>query len=117
MKDSAGVVLFLIALFLVSTMNFVSNLVMPDNTIIEIAFVAFLVAFLINYYIIRTGNILPYIDNEDKNFSAKLIAFNALLSIVLLLFSFENAEKDSCIFVFLFSWVISFISEKIYSRN
>lgn len=45
---------------------------MPENTIIEIAFISFLTAFLINYYLVRVGNILPYIDNEDKNFTAKL---------------------------------------------
>lgn len=88
MRDSAGIVLFFICLFVISTMNFVSNIVMPENTIIEIAFVAFLVSFLINYYLIRIGNILPYIENEDSNFTAKLVGFSALLSLILLLFSF-----------------------------
>ncbi|KRX09041.1 hypothetical protein PPERSA_01928 [Pseudocohnilembus persalinus] len=114
MRDSAGIALFFISLFIISAMNFVSNIIMPENTIIEIAFVAFLVSFLLNYYIIRIGNILPYIENEDKNFSAKLIGFSALLSIILLLFSFQNAEVNSCIFIFILTWVVSYFAEKIY---
>lgn len=45
-------------------MRLVRNVVMPENTNIEIAFIAFLTAFLVNYYLVRVGNILPYIENE-----------------------------------------------------
>lgn len=69
-------------------MRFIRESAMPENTIIEIAFISFLTAFLINYYLVRVGNILPYIDNEDKNFTAKLAGFSALFSMVFLLYSF-----------------------------
>jgi hypothetical protein len=40
----------------------------PELTSIEVTFIVYLTAFLFNYSLIRNGNILPYIENEDLNY-------------------------------------------------
>lgn len=87
-RDAAGIVLLMITFAGLTLIKVSRDIVMPENTTIEIAFVAFLTSFLVNYYFVRVGNILPYIENEDLNFVAKLAGFSGLFSLVLLLFSF-----------------------------
>lgn len=80
-RDGAGLMFLIIGLVLLSCMQYFRNLIMPQNTNIEIIFIAFLVAFLINYYLTRIGNVLPYIENENDNFVAKLAGKIIILTI------------------------------------
>jgi hypothetical protein len=57
-----------------------SKFLTPELTSIEITFIIYLTAFLFNYSLIRNGNILPYIENEELNYQAKVkIRKNSLL--------------------------------------
>ena len=61
---------------------------MSELSCIEILFMTFLCSFLMNYYLLRVGNIMPYIEKEEDNFLAKLTGFCGIGSIILLLYSF-----------------------------
>ncbi|KAL4477045.1 hypothetical protein ABPG72_015358 [Tetrahymena utriculariae] len=82
-----------------------SEVYMPQLPTIEVMFVAFLVAFLFNYYLIRDGEILPYIETESENFVAKISGISGFASIILFIFSFQKCELQTSLFWFGTSWI------------
>jgi len=87
---------------------------MPQLSNMEVLYVAIVVAFFVNYYLIRSGHILPYLENEDDNFLAKLTGFSGFASVVFLIYSFQHLDIGSAIFFFFFSWIVSSLMELLY---
>jgi hypothetical protein len=66
-----------------------------DNNLplIEIVSVTFLVCFIINYSLIRIGNLLPYIEDEEGNYVAKKAGFFGLFSLISLIYFMNTPAK------------------------
>lgn len=84
----SGFVFGLIAAFLMAAICTVSETVGSNLPAIEILFITMLISFLLNYYLIRDGEVLPYIENESENFRAKVSGVSGLASAVLFIYSF-----------------------------
>lgn len=110
-SDDSGSNYIIICVLLIALLICLSRKFMPNLSSIEVMFPSFLVAFMMNYYLIRAGPVPPFIDREEDNFLAKLTAFTVLASIVLLLYSFQHADKSLCVLIFLLAWVFSWFWE------
>lgn len=84
----SGLILGFISVAVFAFASIASEIYMPKLPIIEIMFVAYLVGFLFNYYLIRDGDLLPFIEDEAKNFVAKIAGLSAFFSTILFIYSF-----------------------------
>lgn len=89
-----------------------SEIYIPKLPTIEVLFVAFLIAFLFNYYLIRDGHILPYIETEDENYQAKVAGVAGFASIILFIYSYQHCEITTSLFTFAFAWVVYLLVER-----
>lgn len=64
MKPRAWVYHIVICIFAITFLLTLREGICPEIPIIEVLFVALLLNFGMNYYIIRLGNILPYIEDQ-----------------------------------------------------
>lgn len=112
LKEQAGLSYAIISIVLVALMISFSKVTMGNLPNMEIIFMAFLIQFILNYYFIRTGKVLPYIEDEDDNFSAKVAGFCGMLSITFLIYAAHKIDPRFCIFIYMCSWVINKFSEK-----
>lgn len=111
-KEQSGLVFAIISVILVALLISFSKLTMGNLPNMEIIFMAFLIQFILNYYFVRTGRILPYIENEDDNFSAKVAGFCGILSVTFLIYSMQKIDKQFCILIYICSWVFNLLGEK-----
>jgi hypothetical protein len=60
--------------------------------ILEYLFVSLLIAFIVNYYLIRKYNLYPYLPNDEYDQQLKIISFLGLVTIILsVLFGWNNS--------------------------
>ena len=79
---------------------------MPRIPFIEVIFVVFLMAFLINYYLIRESEISPYIEDENDNFVTKITGLTSFAGIILLIYAFERCRDiPTALYSFAYAWV------------
>eukprot|EP00825_Cyclidium_porcatum_P049085 TRINITY_DN8404_c0_g1_i7.p1 TRINITY_DN8404_c0_g1~~TRINITY_DN8404_c0_g1_i7.p1 ORF type:complete len:453 (+),score=57.20 TRINITY_DN8404_c0_g1_i7:170-1528(+) len=111
-KEQSGLIFIIISLILVALMISFSKLTMGNLPNMEIIFMAFLIQFILNYYFVRTGRILPYIEDEDDNFSAKVAGFCLMLSLTFLIYAMQKIDKQFCILIYICSWLINIFAEQ-----
>jgi hypothetical protein len=83
---------------------------------IQVIFLACLISFLMNYYIIREAVILPYIEHEEDAFYSKCAGGGFLLSIVSLYYSMTFVSQHTVATIWFLAPLISLTAERIYSN-
>lgn len=59
---------------------------------------------------------MPYLENEDDNFTAKITAFCFFLSIVLLIFAMQHLGTTA-LFLYFTSWILTALREKMSLKD
>jgi len=113
---STGVIYCIVSIVIAALLISLSRMIMPNLPNLEILFVVYLIAFLLNYYLVRAGKILPYLENDEENFTAKITGFFGLFAIIFYFYAMQYLNKNLCIFALMASWIISYVIEKLFFK-
>lgn len=86
---------------IVTLISILLNLTSKEVPPIQVLFLSFLVTFLLNYYIIRETQILPYIEHDEDAFYSKVTGAAALLSMVTLYYA-QTFMSERAVLLFWF---------------
>lgn len=87
-SKKSGFLLGIICAAILSFSCVASEIYIGKLPVIEVLFIIYLVSFLFNYFLIRDGEVLPYIDVESDNFTAKISGLSSFASMILFVYSF-----------------------------
>ena len=86
---------------------------MPDMPGVQNLFLVFFVSFHLNYLLLRLSGGLPYLENNEDNYSAKVAGFLLVAGILTLLFACNQGYSRWALFTFCSSWMISMLCENL----
>ena len=95
----------------------ISTHAQPEIPGLQLLFIVVLVSFLLNYNLVREGHIPPFLEVDEDHYKAKWTGILSVVSIGSYFYAIQTSAKDFVMLIFLLSWVISFLIEKIYYKK